>query len=176
LINTTSQLLDSIKKSIENFDLKRNRDKIEILYNFEQINVITQCEMSTKLKDPVMFSITCILGRDNIFSKDTFYDLGALMNILPYYIYRRLGKGYVDMRSTNSLLQPVSRSSTKYMGILKDAIVKARKLVTPTNFMILDIKENNVTRPFISTTDAIIDAKFWAYKVWGPKINFIYFM
>ncbi|KAI5404312.1 hypothetical protein KIW84_051459 [Lathyrus oleraceus] len=61
-------------------------------------------------------------------------------------------------------LQLADRSVKYPIGILEDVPVRIGQLFIPTNFVVMDIKEDNdipilLGRPFLSTAGAIIDVK-----------------
>ena len=63
---------------------------------------------------------------------------------------------------TTVTLQLADRSLTHPCGIIEDVLVKVEKFVFPTNFIILDMQEDNeiliiLGRPFLATGRAMID-------------------
>ncbi|XP_066323639.1 uncharacterized protein [Miscanthus floridulus] len=94
-----------------------------------------------KKDDPGVLTIECTIGK-RIFYK-TFCDIGSGVNII-------------------SKLQMVDQSIRFPEGIAKDVMVRIHDHFSPTNFMVLDMGEEEdntpiiLRRPFFNTTNAII--------------------
>ncbi|XP_050896450.1 UBA domain-containing protein Mud1-like [Lathyrus oleraceus] len=141
-----------------------------------ECNFIAENKLSKKEKDPRSFSIPCILG-NHVIDK-AFLDLGASVSLIPLEVCRRLNLG--ESQPTKVSLQLVGRSVKYPLGILEDIPVRIGKLYIPTDFVVMDIKEDNeipilLGRPFLSTTGAIIDVKRGklTFEVGDEKIEFI---
>jgi len=90
-------------------------------------------------------------------------DLGASVNLLPYFVYKQLGLG--ELQPTNLILFLADRSVKLPKGIIEDVILKVDEFYFSTNFVVLDTEpmtnlsnHSPITlgRPFIVTADAII--------------------
>ena len=85
-----------------------------------------------------------------------------------------------ELQPTKMSLQLADRSVKYPMGILEDIPVKIGQLYIPTDFVVMDIKEDEdipilLGRPFLSTAGAIIDVKKGklTFEVGDEKIEFI---
>ena len=137
---------------------------------------ISENKLAKKDKDPGSFSIPCILGNHMI--DKAFLDLGASVSLMPLAVCKRLKLG--ELQPTKMSLQLADRSVKYPMGILEDIPVKIGQLYIPTDFVVMDIKEDEdipilLGRPFLSTAGAIIDVKKGklTFEVGDEKIEFI---
>ena len=81
---------------------------------------------------------------------------------MPLAVCRRLNLG--ELQPTKMSLQLADRSVKYHIGILEDILVKISHLYIPTDFVVMDIKEDEeipilLGRPFLSTAGAIINVK-----------------
>ncbi|XP_058725970.1 uncharacterized protein LOC131597281 [Vicia villosa] len=100
---------------------------------------ISENKLAKKDKDPGSFSIPCILG-NHMIHKD-FLDLGASVRLMPLEVCKRLNLG--ELHPTKMSLQLADRSVEYPMGILEDIAVKIGQLNIPTDFVVMDIKEDD---------------------------------
>ena len=68
------------------------------------------------------------------------------------------------MKQTTISLQLVDRSIKYPRGIIEDVLVKVDKFIFPTNFVVLDMEEDQevpliLGRPFLATGRALIDVQ-----------------
>ena len=95
-----------------------------------------------------------------IFHK-TFYDIGSSVNIMYKVTYEYLF-GDEPLFPTYMQLQMADQSIRFLERIAKDVMVRIHDHYAPTNFMVLDMGEeeddtpNILGRPFLNTTNAII--------------------
>nr|KYP59559.1 hypothetical protein KK1_014995 [Cajanus cajan] len=89
-------------------------------------------------------------------------DLGALINVMLASIFRSLQIG--DLIPTSVVIQLENKSTVQPLGVVKDVLVKVEDLIFPTDFYILEMKDEssrNATlilgRPFLRTTRTKID-------------------
>jgi hypothetical protein len=141
-----------------------------------ECNFISEDKLAKKEKDPGSFSIPCILG-SHVIDK-AFLDLGASVSLMPLAVCKRLNLG--ELQPTKMSLQLADRSVKYPVGILEDIPVKIDQLYIPTDFMVMDIKEDDdipihLGRPFLSTVGSIIDVKRGklTFEVGDEKIEFI---
>ncbi|XP_050877733.1 uncharacterized protein LOC127081527 [Lathyrus oleraceus] len=141
-----------------------------------ECNSIVENKLSKKEKDPGSFSIPCILGNNVI--DNAFLDLEASISLMPLVVCRRLNLG--ELKPTKMPLQLADKSVKYPIGILEYIPVRNGQLYIPTDFVVMDIKEDNeipilLGRPFLSTTGAIIDVKRGklTFEVGDEKIKFI---
>ncbi|MCI52122.1 zinc knuckle family protein, partial [Trifolium medium] len=90
----------------------------------------------------------------------------------------RLGLG--ELKPTKMSLQLADRSIKYPLGILENVPVKIGQLFIPTDFVIMDIREDFdipilLGRPFLATAGAIIDVKRGnlTFEVGDEKIEFM---
>ena len=81
---------------------------------------------------------------------------------MPLSIFRRLGLG--EARPTTVTLQLADRSLKHPRGVIEDVLVKVDKFIFPTNFIVLDMEEDNeipiiLGRPFLAIGRAMIDVQ-----------------
>ena len=124
----------------------------------ETCSSIISRKLPTKLKDPRSFTIPCVIGI-NEFPK-YLCDLGTSINLMPLFIFRKLGLG--DVKATNMTLQLVNHSIKKPHGVVEDMLVEVDKFIFPVDFVILDFKEDKtcpliLSHPFLNTSRALID-------------------
>ncbi|XP_070667588.1 uncharacterized protein [Malus domestica] len=160
-------LLDAIKKipSYAKFfkDVCTHKKK---LMDFEKVILTEQCsavllhKLPPKKKDPGSFTISCTIGNSD-FKRD-LVDLGASINLMPYYVFQRLGQG--EINPTSVILQLADRSVAYPRGIIEDLIIKVDNLYLPADFVVLDMDEDLQTpiilgRPFMATARTLIDVE-----------------
>ena len=96
---------------------------------------------------------------------------------MPLSIFRRLGLG--ETRPTIVILQFADRSLKHPRGVIEDVLVKVDKFIFPTDFIVLDMKEDKeipiiLGRPFLATGRAMIDIQRGELKlrVQGDEVKF----
>ena len=85
-----------------------------------------------------------------------------------------------ELRPTKMFVQLADRSIKYTVGILENVPVRIGPFYIPTDFIIMDIKEDSTTpiilgRPFLATARAIIDVKKGrlTFEVGEEKVEFI---
>ncbi|XP_045791784.1 uncharacterized protein LOC123886512 [Trifolium pratense] len=156
-------------------EILSNKRKIEDIGQVE-CNAISENKLAPKLEDPGNFSIPCVVGRYVI--DKALCDLGASVSLMPLSICKRLGLG--ELKPTKMSLQLADRSIKYPLGILENVPVRIGKLFIPTDFVIMDIREDIdipilLGRPFLATAGAIINVKKGklTFEVGDEKIEFI---
>ncbi|KAI5431689.1 hypothetical protein KIW84_035742 [Lathyrus oleraceus] len=141
-----------------------------------ECNCISENKLAKKEKDPGSVSIPCILG-SHVIDK-AFLDLGASVSLMPLDVWKRLNLG--ELQPTKMSLQLADRPVKYPVGILEDIPVRIDQLYIPTDFVVMDIKDDDdipilLGRPFLSTAGAIIDVKRGklTFEVGDEKIEFI---
>ncbi|XP_022151321.1 uncharacterized protein LOC111019284 [Momordica charantia] len=119
---------------------------------------ILTSKIPEKMKNSGSFIIPVAIGGQKI--RQTLYDLGASINLMPMSIYKKLGIG--EARPTMVTLQLASRSITHPEGQIQDVLVEVDKFTFPTDFIILDYDANKEVpiingRPFLATGRALVD-------------------
>ncbi|XP_058745975.1 uncharacterized protein LOC131618833 [Vicia villosa] len=160
-------------------EILSNKKKIE---DNETVTLTAECtaiiqnKMPPKLKDPGSFSIPCNIGKFVI--DKALCDLGASISLMPLSICEKLNMG--DLRPTKMSVQLANRSVKYPVGVLENVPVRIGQFYIPTDFIIMDIKEDVNTpiilgRPFLATAGAIIDIKKGklTFEVGEEKVEFI---
>ena len=112
-----------------------------------------------KKEDPSVPTIECTIGQ-RIFHK-TFCDIGSGVNIMSKVMYEYLF-GNKPLYPTYMQLQMADQSIQFLEGIAKDIMVRIHDHYAPTDFMVLDMGEEEDDTPiilgrlFLNTTNAII--------------------
>ncbi|XP_076903041.1 uncharacterized protein LOC143557992 [Bidens hawaiensis] len=112
------------------------------------------------MADPGSFTIPCILGDDTV--SHALADLGANINLMPYFVFSRLGLG--EPRPTRMSIQQADRSVKYPCRIVENMLVHIGKFIFPVDFVILDMNEDDsipliLGRPFLATAQALIDVR-----------------
>ncbi|XP_070040862.1 uncharacterized protein [Nicotiana tomentosiformis] len=133
--------------------------------NFEKINFIQQVSeivhsMARKLEDHDAFIIPCTIGSAN-FAK-ALCDLGAIINLMPYSVFKSLGNGKPS--PTSMRFQMVDRIMKRPLGVIEDVLVRVDKFILPADFVILDYEVGYevpiiLGRPSLSTGKALFDVE-----------------
>ena len=128
----------------------------------EQVSAIIQSKYPVKYKDPGSSTISVNIGGNCI--DKSLLDLGAIVNLMPYSVYKQLGLG--ELKPTNITLSLADRSVKIPKGIVEDVLVKIDKFYYPVDFVVLNTEPiasepNHVPiilgRPFLATANAIIN-------------------
>ncbi|XP_070034447.1 uncharacterized protein [Nicotiana tomentosiformis] len=107
--------------------------------NFETIKVTHQVNsimhsMSHKLEDTSSFTIPYTIGSAE-FAK-ALCDLGASINLMPYFVFKTLGIG--QPRPASMRLQMADHTMKRPLGMIEDVLVLVDKFILPANFVIID--------------------------------------
>ena len=113
-----------------------------------------------KLGDPGIPTIPCSIKRNYV--KTALCDLGAGVSVMPFSLYRRLDLN--KLTPTKISLQMADKSTAIPIGICEDVPVVVANVTILTDFVILDIPEDDsmsviLGRPFLNTAGAVIDCK-----------------
>ncbi|GJW17124.1 MAK10-like protein [Tanacetum coccineum] len=119
-----------------------------------------QGEMPKKIKDPGLFTLPCRLGNSEPF--DTLSDLGACVNIIPLYLFKKLNIGLLE--ETNHVFGLADGTKSYPIGIVRDVEVHIGRLKLSTDFYVIDMKNDPETpllvgRGFLATANAVIDCR-----------------
>ncbi|CAN6691669.1 unnamed protein product [Malus baccata var. baccata] len=139
---------------------KKNFLEYEKVILTEQCSVVLLHTLPPKKIDPESFTISCTIG--SLDFHKVLIDLGASVNLMPYFVFQKLGEG--ELKPTSVSLQLADRSVTYPLGILEDVIIKVDKLYLPADFIVLDMEEDKevpliLGRPFIATARTLIDVE-----------------
>ncbi|XP_070020616.1 uncharacterized protein [Nicotiana sylvestris] len=130
-----------------------------------QVSAIVH-SMSPKLEDPYAFTIPCTIGSAN-FAR-ALCDLGASINLMPYYVFKTLDIG--QPRATSMRLQMADRTMKRPLGIIDDVLVRVDKFIFPSDFVILDCEVDYevpiiLVRPFLATEKELVDVELNSTEV-----------
>ncbi|GKC07520.1 DNA damage-inducible protein 1-like protein [Tanacetum coccineum] len=119
-----------------------------------------QGEMPKKIKDPELFTLPCRLGNSEPF--DTLTDLGACVNIIPLYLFKKLNIGLLE--ETNHVFRLADGTKSYPIGIFRDVEVHIGRLKLLTDFYVINMKKDPKTplvvgRGFLATANAVIDCR-----------------
>ncbi|XP_071712992.1 uncharacterized protein [Rutidosis leptorrhynchoides] len=111
--------------------------------------ILRKLNLPTKMGDPGPFLIPCKVNGSEPFT--SLADLRASITFMPLSIYKKLGLG--DLSPTKMGVKLIDQSINPSVGIAEDLIVKVGDMKFPTDFVIVDIKEDPVVplvlgRPF----------------------------
>ncbi|GJZ63539.1 reverse transcriptase domain-containing protein [Tanacetum coccineum] len=89
-------------------------------------------------------------------------NLGSSINLMPYSLYAKLS--LETLKPTKMSIRLAEQSFQFLIGIAENMLVKVGKFTFPTDFVILEMKEDNkvpliLGRPFLHTTNAVIRVK-----------------
>jgi hypothetical protein len=138
-------------------------------YMTEQVSFILQCKLPIKYKDPGCPTISCIIGAHKI--GRALLDLGASVNLLPYY-YLQLGLG--ELKPTTMMLKLADGSMKRPKGIIEDVLIKDDKFYFPVDFIVIDTEPvhdivNQIPvilgRPFLAMANALINCRMGVMKI-----------
>ncbi|XP_058767230.1 uncharacterized protein LOC131640874 [Vicia villosa] len=155
---------------------KKNIEDNETITLTAECSTIIQNKMPPKLKDPGSFSIPCNIGKFVI--GKALCGLGASISLMPLSICEKLNMG--ELRPTKMSVQLADRSVRYPVSVLENVPVRIGQFYIPTDFIIMDIKEDVNTpiilgRPFLATVGDIIDVKKGklTFEVGEEKVEFI---
>ncbi|XP_022875816.1 uncharacterized protein LOC111394297 [Olea europaea var. sylvestris] len=139
---------------------KRKLEEFVTVKLTEECSAILQMKLPHKLKDPGSFNIPCNIGC--ITFERALCDLGASINLMPLSVFKKLGLG--ELNPTTLTLQLANKSLTYPKGIIEDVLVKVDKFISPVDFVVLDMYEDEkvpliLGRPFLATGRALIDVQ-----------------
>ena len=86
-----------------------------------------------KYKDLGCPTITCVIGNTKV--ERALLDLGASVNLLPFFVYKQLGLGELKPTTT---LQLVDHLVKVARGVVEDVLVQVDKFYYPVDFIVLD--------------------------------------
>ena len=161
-----------MKKILEN---KKKFGEYETIALTEECSVILQKKLPPKLQDPGSFAIPFSIG--NSLLGKALCDLGASINLMPLSMFKRLN--LEEEKSTTIMLQMANQSYKHPRGVIENVLVKVNKFLFPTDFIILDMEEDEMVpiilgRPFLATGKAQINVQEGELKlrVQGNEVTF----
>ena len=126
----------------------------------EECHVVVLEKLTPKLKDPWSFSIPYTIG--NLLFDKTLCDLGVSINLMPYFVFKKLG--LQELLPTKVYLQLVDRTLTYPQRVMQNLLVKVDKFIFLADFVIFDIEEDEeipiiLGWPFVNIGGALIDVQ-----------------
>nr|GEW99959.1 hypothetical protein [Tanacetum cinerariifolium] len=114
-------------------------------------------KLPEKHRDPGKFLILC--GFSELKCK-ALADLGASINLMPLYVWKKLG--LPELISTRMTLELANREICTPTGITRDVFVPVGKFTFPADFVIVDYESDPIVpfilgRPFLQTAHALIE-------------------
>ncbi|XP_069152682.1 uncharacterized protein [Solanum lycopersicum] len=143
------------------------------LVSFKDNEIIQHCSAITtrslvqKKEDSGAFTIPSTIGLLH-FVKG-LYDLGASINLMSLYSYKKLVLG--DPKPTAMLLLMADQTVKRLICILHDVLVKLDSFIFPADFMILGCEVNFKVRiilriPFLGTGRSLVFMEKGKMKFW----------
>ena len=146
------------------FKVKRGLNVNKKAFLTEQVSAIIECKTLVKYKDPGCPTISVNIGGTCV--EKALLDLGASVNLLPFFMYKQLGLG--ELKPTIITLSLADRSIKIPKGTVEDVLIQVEKFYYPLDFVVLDtepvaVGANHVPiilgRPFLATSNAIINCR-----------------
>jgi len=128
----------------------------------KRIETTLQQSLPQKKEDPGSFSVKLTLGSNLVIQ--AMLDLGATVNIMPYYVYAQLG--LKELKQTNFNIEMADSSVKTSRGMVENVLVRIFELIVPVDFVVIDTEQNHnkaeeldvlLGRPFMATTRTNID-------------------
>ncbi|KAK4724660.1 hypothetical protein R3W88_027439 [Solanum pinnatisectum] len=137
---------------------KRRLTEYETVALTEECSSIIQNKLPTKLKDPGSFMVQITIGQ-SIHAQE-LCDLGASMNLMPTFLYKKLGLG--SRKPTTIILPLADISVARPEGVVEDVLVQVGSLIFPVDFVVLNFEPDPevsfiLGRPFLATGRVMID-------------------
>nr|GEV52381.1 reverse transcriptase domain-containing protein [Tanacetum cinerariifolium] len=140
--------------------LLSNKEKLQELANTplnENCSAVILKKLPEKLRDPGNFLIPC--GFSELKCK-ALANLGASINLMPLYVWKKLG--LPELISTSMTLELANQAICTPAGIARDVFVSVGKFTFPVDFVIVDYESDPrvpliLGRPFLRTARALID-------------------
>nr|GEW94380.1 reverse transcriptase domain-containing protein [Tanacetum cinerariifolium] len=140
--------------------LLSNKEKLLELANTplnENCSAVILKTLPEKLGDPGKFLILCGFSKLKCMA---LADLGASINLMPLFVWKKLG--LPELISTRMTLELANRAICTPTGIARDVFVPIGKFTFPADFVIVDYESDPrapliLGRPFLRTARALID-------------------
>ncbi|GKC31987.1 MAK10-like protein [Tanacetum coccineum] len=121
-------------------------------------SAFVQGEVPTKIEDPGLFTLPCRLRDSKTF--DTLANLGSCVNIIPFYLFKKLNIRLLE--ETGHIFRLADGTKSYPVGIVQDVEVHIGKLKLLNDFYVIDMKKDPETpllvgRGFLATVNAVID-------------------
>ena len=100
----------------------------------EQLSLTIERMMPPKYKDLGLPTVACQISMHRF--GHALLDFGVSVNLMPYFVYLKLGLG--EIKPIYIVLQLADRSISRTRGIIEDVFVQIDKFFYPVNFLVLD--------------------------------------
>nr|GEV75187.1 reverse transcriptase domain-containing protein [Tanacetum cinerariifolium] len=149
------------RRNDERNPLIRNKEKLSEMAQTplnEHCSAVLLKKLPEKLGDPGKFLIPCDFpGMAECLA---LADLGASINLMPFYVWKRLSLR--DLTPTCMTLELADRSISRPVGVAEDVYVKVGLFHFPADFVVVDFDANPrvpliLRRSFFKTGRALID-------------------
>lgn len=117
---------------------KRKWEDHETVMLTEEFSAILQRKLPLKFKDSEIFTIPCTIGK--YYFDKVLCHLGACINLIPFFVFRKLGLGEVKLTTVH--LQLAYWSIEYPWGLIKDVFIKVDKFIFLVDFIVLDMEED----------------------------------
>jgi len=101
-------------------------------------NAIIQRRLPKKEQDPGRVTLPVAIGTINV--SKALLDLGLSINLMTLSVAKRVGD--LCIKRTRMTLQLADKSLAKPLGMAEDVLVKVDKFVFPTDFVVMDIEDD----------------------------------
>ncbi|XP_048604852.1 uncharacterized protein LOC125582280 [Brassica napus] len=154
------QMIPSMRNFMKGLISGKISEESEFMIVSKECSAVLQNRQIKKQGDPGKFVLSIQIGK-TVFAC-SLVDLGSSVNLMPYYVARRLG--YTHFKPTKMSLVFADRSFKSPVGILEDLQVKVGNTSVPADFVVLELEEESkdpliLGRPFLCTVGAIIDVR-----------------
>ncbi|XP_031250247.1 uncharacterized protein LOC116108098 [Pistacia vera] len=116
----------------------RKLDEEDMVMLTKECNAILQKKLPPKLKDPGSLTIPYTIG--NIQFDRVIFDLGASVNLMPLFVFKKLGIG--EVKPIMMCMQLTSRSITYPWGIVENVLVKVASSFFLADFVALNMEKD----------------------------------
>ncbi|KAK8522980.1 hypothetical protein V6N12_073692 [Hibiscus sabdariffa] len=115
-------------------------------------------KVPAKKTDPESFTIPCSIG--NNYSCKALCDPGASINLMPKFVFQKLG--IEEAKPITMMLQLAGRSYVELEGKIEDILVRVDKFIFPVDFLIMDCETDEhapiiLGKQFLATGRVMID-------------------
>ncbi|XP_013617542.1 PREDICTED: uncharacterized protein LOC106324065 [Brassica oleracea var. oleracea] len=154
------QKMPSMRSFMKGLISGKISEESEFMTVSKECSAVLQNRQIKKRGDPGKFVLSIQIGK-TVFTC-SLVDLGSSVNLMRYYVARRLG--CTHFKPTKMSLVFADRSVKSPVGILEDLQVNVGNTYVPADFVVLELKEESkdpliLGRPFLCTVGAIIDVR-----------------
>lgn len=137
---------------------KRMLTEYETVALYEECNSRIYNRLPKKLKDSNSFTVQITIGQS--VHAQVLCDLGARINLMPTFLYKKLGLG--SPKPIIIIIQLADRSIPRPEGVVEDVLVQVGSLIFPVDFVVLNFEPDPevpfiLGHPFLATGRVLID-------------------